>query len=66
MSQQARLKLFGALGMLLISGSFIIKQFFHATDFWQGLMSGAGIGMLLMTVYKSQKLRKQMERQNQQ
>ncbi|SHN11620.1 hypothetical protein [Mucilaginibacter sp. OK098] len=40
------------LGLLLLSASFILKQFFVLPDFADGFLKGAGIGIILIAFIK--------------
>lgn len=40
------------IGLLLLSTSFIIEHFFIVPDFFDGILKGVGIGIILLALIK--------------
>ncbi|UZR98096.1 hypothetical protein [Chondrinema litorale] len=45
------------VGVLLISFDQIVSHYVNMPDFFNGLLMGTGIGLLIMAVYKLSKLK---------
>jgi len=58
MKNQNLKRLLLPIGLLLISASFIIKHFMDVPDFIDGFLKGVGIGLLILALRASQKMRK--------
>jgi|GEM_PF-1215953 len=65
MKAPKNIRLIMALGMLLISASIIIAQFFPSVpNFPKGFLEGTGIGIMIMGLIKWSKMKKALKQQD--